>query len=467
MKIFIDDEVFIEVDENDTEETVVSKLSALPLISEIAKKVGKDSYFAAFPSDLLSGDGSNEIAEAYLEGGRDAVIQHFIDEDWDAKPSDYYFEISKGEFKQKIDRILGDVLEEFDNLNGEEIKDELSDYFEDTIIDAMIESDDSKVEDCIPSHAKVDIVFIPDNHIYAWDDMYTHHWDVCFSAETALADSNMIRVLKFFNISPEEFIEEAKERGFDPSKPEISENISDYRRGQIEENALKWRAILEARGIGKGHIRQLKLPSKYEMAEWNRTVDLARTCRDYDRPSSVSMDTLFTILDNASYGGVSAFVCRVPLTEVMNGVLDKPFTAMKGLIGIHDFMNGSGYIDQPEAPILIDPKKGKFSIRSVDDVYGIVPYYYNTEIQHVEVGPWIQNKPGKWLNIDDDGRFAEISRTLAEDGIEEFWVSTCDKDGDLAGPRETSEVFLDLGSAKADAEKALSEEWTADPSPQL
>lgn len=460
MQFYIDDENFIEVEASDNEETIAQKLIDHPAMEEIAKRVGKDSYFEAFPSDLLSGDGANEIAEAYLDGGYDAVVTHFITQNWDRNPSEYYYEMTKGDFKKELDRVISELFDENFDLDDDEIRDTVSDYFQSTIEEAMCDADDSKVENAIPSHARADIIFVPDLNKLGLDDVHTYHWDVCSSAETIIPDRNAIRALKFFNVSPEEFIEECKKRGFDPCNPDIADNTPDYRRKDIELHALTWRSILEVRGIGSGHVRQLPLRSTYEMAMWNETVELARSCKDYDRPASLSMDTLFTVLNEAIYGGVPSYICRIPVSDIVEGVLDKPFLATGGFIGIHSYGNGSGFIEKPDAPVLIDPTKGAFRVRSVDNTYGIVPSYYNPVIEHVEVSPWLRVKENMWRKTEDDGRHAEISLVNTKDG-DEFWVLTQNEEGDLDGPRATSEVFGDLESAKQDAEAALAEAWEA------
>lgn len=471
MKIIIDEENDVEIDipEGVNIEKIAVILAETKTIQDIFEKVGKESHFEAFPyDDRINQETANRIATAYFDDPESGVHQLFLNENWDVNPHSYFrYNNMKSDIAAELDDILNIIKEALDDdYIGDAIVEALVDQDElmDLLYDAMSEADTSKVEDCFPRHAVADITFIPDNHVLGIDDMYPSYRGYCFSAEDARPSSNLMRILRFFNVSPAEFVEECKNRGWDPTNPEIPEDISDYRRKDIELDALTWKSILE---LGEGttnFIRQLPLPSKYDIAEWNSTVEEVIGGKDIDRPTVVDMDTLFTILDNASYGGVACFVARVPIKDILGGQLNGPIKVTGGQIGVHDFINGSGYVDTLRGELIIDPSKGKITTRSIDDVYGMVGSAYRTEITPVKLDGWVHVKEDKWIKSEND-KISEISHTIADDGVEEFWVLTKNGEGDLAGPRETSEVFLTLEYAKEDGDKCLTEEWDVSPSP--
>lgn len=465
MKITIDAEknVTIDIPENATDEQVAEALAQTKFIEDIFRRVGKESFFEAFPTasdiDLTT---ANKIVDAYFDDPESGVHQLYIDKNWDENPSTYFYHAGvKSDLESELSDILDTIYDETD-IEQDDVFEALLEADEgrlrDVIYEAMREADNSTPEKSFPSHLKADITFIPDNHKLAIDDMYPSYNGYCFSAQDARPSSNLMRILRFFNVSPSEFVEECKNRGWDPTNPEIPEDAPDYRRKDIELDALTWKSILE---LGEGttdFIRQLPLPSKYDIAEWNSTVKEVVGGKDIDRPMVVDMETLFTILDNASYGGVPCFVARVPIKDILGGQLNGPFKVTGGQIGVHDFINGSGYVDTLAGELIIDPSKGKLTTRSIDDVYGMVGSAYKADIEKVEVSGWVHTKENQWIK-DTGERVAEISRAVANDGVEEFWVLTKNEDGDLSGPRETSEVWLTLEDAKRDADTCLTEEW--------
>lgn len=464
----IDADTTVEVAAEDDEEAVATKLSELPAINSIARQVGETSGFAAFETENdMDQSVARELALAYAGNGdgEGGFSDLFVERGWDVDGDSYFRQAGvQDELEKKLAPAVDAIVEEFPDLDGDTVMSGLTEMLREECVQAMHDSDTSKPADAIPSHVTIELPFVPDGHLFAIDDMFTSHHDVVFSAETAIPDSNLIRVLKFFNISPREFVDEAARRGIDLTSGKADEGASDYRRRQAEENALRWRAVLDIGSGSTENISRLPLNGKHEIAEWNRTVEMARTAKDHDRPASLSMDGLFTVLDNASYGGVAVYVCRVPLKEFVSGKYDRPFLATGGFVGVHDFINGSGYIETPDAPVLIDPSKGSYRISpgkdAVDDVYGIVGSYYRAETSPAEIPEWQRIEPGKWLRTADDGRMAAITLSTARDGTLEYWVSTTDEHGAEAGPRETSEVFLTLEDAKGDGDRSLEAAWT-------
>lgn len=471
MKIIIDKErdisIEVEVQESPLVTDIANELAKTDLIKEIFKDVGKNSGFEAFPYENdISLETANDIAQAYFDGGIDRVHELYTDENWINHAS--YSNIEY-DLRSKLSGIIDTISDQLDiRYLDDLIFDALLEHddLREIMYDAMYEADTSTPEDSLPSHIKAEITFIPDNHLLAIDDMYPSHTGHSFSAEDARPSSSLMRILRFFNVSPAEFVDECKKRGWDPTIPDVDENMPDYRRKNIELDALTWKSILEISEGTTNHIRELPLSDKYQINEWNSIVSLVKDGKDLDKPAVVDMDTLFTILDNATYGGVPCFSARVPVKDILNGALDKPFKVTGGQIGVHDFINGSGYVDTLQGELTIDPSKGKISTSSIDDVYGMVGSAYNVDITDAEVTGWVRAKENQWLKIDGD-RTVKIERSTSPDGNDKFWVTTMNEFDEAAGPRATAEVLPSLEEAKADGDACLQEEWELTTAPSL
>jgi len=473
MKIAIPghDGAFIEIQNEASAEDVAEAFAATDAGKALADKVGKASYFEAWPLEQdMDNATAVEIANTYADGGIGAVMDMAIERDWDASVEDCYESSTKDDLERALRNFVETVTDETDWIDADELTEACCDALKDRVLDVMREEDTSTFEGSIPAHVKVEAGFIPDYNVLGVDDMQMNHWDVCFSAETALPDSSLMRFLKFMNVSPSEFVEACRERGFDPSMPVRGEGMSDYRWDEAQDAARRWRAVLDAEAGRSEEISKLPIQGKYAMAEWNATVELIRTGKDFDRPPLVPMDAIFTMMNESSYGGVPTWAARLPLREILEGKFDKPFTATGGVIGIHNFINGSGYIDVFKGEVRIDPATGGFRRStagrwSIDDVYGFVGSVWRAETSAWEKPDWFRNEPTGWTRAAADGRYATVSLTEGEDGVDEYWVRTFDKESGEAGPRATAEVFTDLDSAKADADEALAAEWGAAPKP--
>lgn len=452
-------------------EDIAAAFAATAEGKALADKVGNSSYFEAWPLEQDMSDSSAvEIANRYAEGGIDAVMDLAIENDWDTSAEDCYDSSAKDDLERALRGFVEAVTDEAGWIDGDDLTEACCEELKERVLEAMRESDTSTFEDSIPSHVKVEMAFIPDYDKLAVDDLFMRHWDVCFSAETAVADSNLLRFLKFMNVAPSEFIEACRERGFDPSQPVRGENVSDYRWNEAEENAQLWRAILGVEAGSAEEASKLPINTEYGIAEWNTSVDLVRTCKDYDRPTLVPMDDVFTMMDNASYGGNPVWAAKLPLKEILAGKFNKPFTATGGVTGIHDFINGSGYLDVLKGEVRIDPATGAWRSStsgrwSIDDVYGFVGSAWRAETAAWEKPEWVRNRPEGWLRSAEDGRYATVTLAKGSDGVDEYRVETFSKDSDESGPRQTAESFIDLDAAKADADSALSVEWASSPAP--
>jgi len=460
--------VDIEVAEDISFKGLVDALASMPAVQNIARDLGGKSYYEAFEQySYRDMDDSTALtlAHTYLRGGVEGFEEAAYSDDWESSPESYYFHNEKRDFIKALGEITGEVIEQLPQFEGleDELAEALAEDLKDVYIEAMADADTSKPTDMIPSHADVEVAFVPDyDKVGGIDDLHTHHRDVCSEALTVRPDANFLRFLKLINMAPSEYVAAVKDTyEVDLTVPAFSENDSDYRREDKEQWALRWAAVLDVENGTSENISKLPLRGKYEIAEWNTCVDIINTIKDYDRPVAVKDKTLFDIMDNATYGGVGTLVCRLPLKDLLAGKFDKPFLATGGQIGIHNFCNGSGYLDTPDAPVLIDPSKGSFYIQStrknaVDDVYGMISRAYKIETEAYEASPWQRVKPDQWRRAAAEEGYVTI--TKGRDGDEDvYWVASHDTDGEPAGPRSTAEVFPSLESAKEEGDAIAAE----------
>lgn len=437
------------------------------VVRDVVKDAVKDQYFEAFPvwSDM-EGMTIRELGQIYLRGGADQLNDHIA--------TQYASEPDSSEIRNAINNALEDayqaVYDAVSEAGGDleiDLHDEVQEAMSDDIATWMSDNDTSNPTDIIPNHAEVEVAFAMDYGVLGIDDLHTEHFDHVSSLETVVPNANFLRFLKLINMAPSEYIAICVEEGRDPSVASYPEDASDYRKERADEIALEWQAVLDVERGTSEHIRKLPLRSKYEIDEWNSRVDLIRTIKDYDRPVAISDKDVVTIMDNATYGGVASFVARLPLKDLVADKFSKPFLAKGGFVGLHHFGNGSGYIEGPREPVLIDPAAGQFFIASarkdaIDDVYGIVGSYYKISAKAYDVPEWRHVGADKWLRKGEESA-VEITRSKGADGAVEFWVQSLDADYEPAGPRETAEVFTDFEAAKAEGDAIL--DRSASPSP--
>jgi hypothetical protein len=507
-------------------------LARLDLFKDIAKEVGSNSYFTTFTELEMGSDTSQKFVEAYFSGGRDAVHQLVIDEKWFNEVDDAYWQDEKSNFEDKLRDVLEPIADEIveasgdDGIEASDIVDALVEYLEETlrsdVWDGMHEQDTSKIEDCIPSHAKTEFIFVPDMGRLSADDLTLDFVGNYLSLDTIVPNLNFLRMLQFFNISASEYIEAAREcieaarvrqdedyevavanrdriitgqesaiqrynaareaaKKSDPDPGQVYADFptslkvdkipepvrqapypdldSDDRHGQY------WRAI---EGIENGDVTEaskLDLPYSYSRDQWNAMVRKLSMGKDVSRPSALTMESLREIVENCSGSAdVPCFVMHARIADVLAGKFDGPVLADGGLIGLHDFMNGAGHLLKTDAPVLLDPAAGAWSAKiwgySVDDVYGMTSQAFKATVEPTEASAlWPMVRPDVYRHESKEGLSAEIFGQRDADGEMEFWVTTYDLEMAPAGPFETPEVWSSLAQARSAAFEALERDW--------
>ena len=439
--------VNIDVPEGADDDRVASLFVADPEVASALRKHAKSFYYSAWDSDALEQKTIDKVIGVALEDGTEAAITYLIENDFDRSVSDH-FHHSDG--RESTKNLLADFIDKFAEIRGIDEDSAEHESFVETLMDRVVPeieegmhaADTSKPADVFSRHAEVKVVFIQGYGTRGYlDDIYSSHADNCCQSDTVKPDRDLMLQFKLLNISPVEFVEYYKaKRGQDLMNPEFGDDVSDYYRRQIIENAQAW---AYACAVFRGEdVSDLEIPdwlSYGRRAE--ETADVIRGCRDLDRPSAVSLETLETILDNSSYGGVATWYGRVSAKEIMEGQFESSFLATGGQIGIHDFINGSGYVSNVENDVLIDLRDGKllqedrFSY-GPESVYGFTRKATDTETNGVKLSDWKRYGEGQWRTFAtrDDDLYAKIEKGTEIDGSEFFRISTLNSDNVPAGP---------------------------------
>jgi hypothetical protein len=460
MKVAILQEPLVEIEIGDNEEldAVLDRVAALPEIVAIAEKIGNDSYYTKFyrENEVYKNSQLQPIARAHLSSNFEELNE--LEDQWGNEVGPAYTETVEDDLKGAFDDIA-DALAELDQFSGEEdtIKNGLEERLREICIEAMEESDKSSFADRFGSHDKVELSFALDMNVLGFDDLQVQHTrENQFDAWTADPNANLMRMFKMFNIHPSAFVDAMIEKyGQDPRIPSVADKDKDqeYRVQDAERIATKWKRFDDIAKFGASAVGSIDHLDIYQQREIREIISVARTVHDIDRPAAFDMATLFLIMEEASYGGTPCYTARYPIADVINGKLDKPFLATGGFIGIHNFSNGSGYVEIAKAQILVNPAAGGFTANSIDGTYGMVGSYYDNETRQAPNAGWVHVETDSWRTEETSERsYAKIDRL---DGGRSFWVETF-VDGVSGGLYADMERFDSLQEAMDAGLRAIS-----------
>lgn len=458
MKITLNTKPPVEIELHDeiSTESLISTLAAHPAIQEIAKDVGKGSFYTRYEPYNGVYDRSQlvPIVDAYLIGGIEAA-EEYLEENWANSPESEFERAVKADLESEMRSVaqLVTAHERFDDAE-DEITEGLTEALEEFCIDAMVDADKSKITSLFGSHDKFEMSFGIDLDKLGVEDLHMYYsrqnW---FSVETLNPDAKFMRMFKLMNISPSAFIEYIIEaRGYDPRNADLPEGIKvdDWAGRAILEQANRWQAFSDVAYDG---VVSRETRAKFEdRSGFDRFCDAleveGRTVHDLDRPAAMSMEQLCVVIENAGGGGVPVYTARYEMRDILSGKLDKPFIAKKGLIGIHDFVNGSGYMADNDVEVLINPAVGGFRTISINGTYDFIGSAFDNEITPVDGADWVHFADDCWRTEPGlDGAYAEIWAEESEIGVT-HWLSTYDKNRDAAGLYAESEAFDSLEEAK-------------------
>lgn len=458
--------VTMEFPDSKDHSAVATAFLANPDVDAALKEHAASFYFSAWDRDGdVDQSTINTVIGIALDRGADAAADYMIENNFDTNPSEY-FRACDG--VQSTTKFIENFLSTFASENDIEEDTEEWDSFRETVIEQVtetVEEQMSETDKSIPAdffkrgdEARVSFIQGYGTRGYI-DDIVSGYADNTCQSDTVNPDRNLMLQFKLLNISPVEFVEYYKEkRGHDLANPTFGEGVSDYRRRQFLENAQAWRFACDVyNGVD---VSEAEIPDWLDYGTRAREMaEVIRSGRDLDRPSAVSLDTLETILDNATYGGVGTWYGRVSAKEIMQGQFENSFVATGGQIGVHDFINGSGYVTTVEADVLIDLRDGKLVSDSSyrynpESVYGFTRRALDGDTKGVTLTDWVRYKEGGWRSCEksEDGLYAEISLVADVDGERKnFSISYKDGDNHTRG-----DAFTFIGTLAAAKDYAKS-----------
>ena len=123
--------------------------------------------------------------------------------------------------------------------------------------------------------------------------------------------------------------------------------------------------------------------------------------KDASRPAILTPAKLETVLTESGYGGLPVYVCRMTLAAMIDADWTRPVVMAPlrgrekqsgGYVGIYNPWNGSGDIQEVEAPMPLPPGSEAWKIsgvygRAVDECFGIVDHYYHADPKPAEPAP--------------------------------------------------------------------------------
>lgn len=415
--------VTIDFSDNKNFDAVARAFLADETVAAAVKEHAASFYFRAWDRDGdVDQSTIDKVIGIALDDGVEKAVDYMIENDFDINPSEYFRACSGEESTTRLisgflDAFVADAGFEDDSDEDESFRATVIQHVSETVEEQMSETDKSSPADFFKRRDYARIAFIQGYGSRGYlDDIYSSHADTTCQSDTVKPDRNLMLQFKLLNISPVEFVEYYKtKRGHDLSNPTFGEGVSDYHRRQLVENAQAWRFACDV--FNGSDVSEAEIPDWLSYGtRAQEMADVVRSCRDIDRPSAVSLDSLEDILDNATYGGVGTWYGRVSAKEIIEGQFEKGFIATGGQIGIHDFVNGSGYLTSVENPVLIDLRDGKLVgdtrfRNNPENTYGFVQRALDTEANGTKLSDWVQYKAGGWRSVasSENGLYAEIS----------------------------------------------------------
>ena len=259
-----------------------------------------------------------------------------------------------------------DVLDE-DDISVDSVMDELKDGSLDLddsirfiIEEEIINSDTSSFKDLYSSIGNIPMIYVPDaEKLYSEDSQITMGgYSV---AELVFPDDNFLDLLRLVNITPQAFVKEIKtQKGVDLLNPLNSEDSENYE---------KWKEFCALK------TSEIGLNPKMN--------------------SAISPSELIETLENASSSYVTpCFAISLDPQTIINMNSDQDLVVTQGgLIGVHDFISGSGCVEPSSGPVVLSANLDNwtqadgpecFGSYNFNDVYGFSLDAFNGDFNLVE-----------------------------------------------------------------------------------
>jgi hypothetical protein len=354
----------------------IGRIAGAPGVDALVNFIAQGSYYARYRSDDLSDHSAKDIAQELFESGFLAALGKVSDitEDAERGMDDEADEaMSESSAFKEVVEALG---ERFPRSSEEDLSDRLKEALREKVVAAMETLDDSKEVDAIPDHVRVEVVHYFGMGELSPDDRYIEHVSNVFSPGTAIPDERLAAFFEGLNIDFAAFAAHVREQ-----------RDIDLRGGPSDAKLVDWLTSSDY-VVDRDTARERALK---RAGQWQSFAP----SHDPERPALLSHKDAWTVLTEATGSGVPCFVTRVPLKQLLELDWETPlrFNPEKGygergggFVGIYDPVNGSGYLERPEAPVRIPEGTDGWRVSGrggyeVDRTFGMVGACYYTKVE--------------------------------------------------------------------------------------
>jgi len=319
-----------------------------------------------------------EFADVLFERGREGVEDHItnlVDENDAGADGEEALRDGLGE---TLVDALAEAVAEATGEDEDDVKDMVRASLEEPVRHSMEEQDRSVPLDVIPAHVRAEVFYVFGLDGNAVDDFYLRHESNVCNLGTVEPNETLKALFEGANLSFESFRQEF-----------LAKRGIDLRGGPGHEPLVAWLAQ-EDYITSRDNARERALERAEQWAEFAPR-------HDPSRPAVMDFEGMFEVLDNATGGGVPAYVGHLRLRDLVEhdwtqGMLvERPANHRNGnggFIGILEPKNGSGHPKTLLAPLTLPPGLGNWRASGhcgyrINSIFDIVESYYHAKIQAV------------------------------------------------------------------------------------
>lgn len=308
----------------------------------------------------------------YKDGPKPFILQQIEEafEDSRVSASDSAYESFGGSFDDDLSEALVESLQEFEDEYGiekEKILESLcqwdveemaslSEYFRDTVTEALEENDTTSINDFFDSIGKIPMLYttIHDDNMH---DSMVECRNNTGDVATIVPDHKFEAFLKMINMPPVVFAKAAKD-----------DYDVDYLANS--EDKEQWQELLDK------SLVELGINPK--------------------RKPAVTPEMAVELIDNMTSGyGLPTFGVNLTVDQIIDMNKDKHFLFTEGgQIGLHDYINGAGHMETATGPVLLPQDINQWhqadgpetlGYYDFNDCYGMMTSAFNADVKTVEV----------------------------------------------------------------------------------
>jgi hypothetical protein len=362
---------------------IVEAIADSPALTAVLEGIAKNSYYSRFDSHSwqeMGKDTAGGIAQALFDGGVEAAEDHVRDlvDEYESETVEdhirgYMLEGGGSGLSSLLDAVC-DAIEEIDeDADRDEVRDAFLEAVMEELSDLVADSDESSPFDIIPSHVRVEVVNIlaPKKGEFHTDELQTdYEYNVC-GVGTIKAGPGLVALFERANVSFPEFVAHME------SKVGVRLDA-----GRDDQALVEWLVAEDYLHKGEGAVENARVRADL----WASFAP----SHDPEAPAAVTVEDMFDIITESSYGGHPVHVSRMDLKHLVEHDWTKPMTIRPahgygertgGFIGIFNCDNGSGHIELVDAPVTVPAGTDNWRVSGkwgyeVDSTFGIVGTHY-------------------------------------------------------------------------------------------